>query len=234
MDFNDAPPTDPVVETATITEVTDTEAAAAVSGNSKAPTPGQVRSPSQAGPARKFKFRSRGSSQSNTMLNYMKVEPAKRSRGDRDVDSSDEDGDEENKSMKLYTSPTKQEMESYAKLARVLHKQGRLSADQAKEARRILSQERATEYNKLLNLAVKEKAYYRDLRKQVLMGNNLPATSDFKLDVAMFEATKKKIAGNILKLGDLEDVDTKAVDYSSPDTSLDTSYGSCVFTEDEE
>ena len=204
----------PIVnEPATITEIEE-------SGNdSAAASPGGASSKSQAGTsARKFKFRTRTPSQKNTIDRYMSKLPAKRGR---DRDSSDEDKEDENKAPRLYNSPTKEEMEVYTELAKNFHKIGKLSKDKAEK------------YQELLNVANKEKVYYRDLRKTVLMGNALPKTPDYNLDVAMFEAQKRKIAGDLRSLGDLADVDTKAVDYTtSPDTSLDTSVdSSSVFTE---
>ena len=205
------------------------------SGNSKAASnTGEESSKDKAG--KRGRPRRIPSVQSNTMSRYItkntdivETVPVKRNRAERGYDSSDEEMDcMENKKGKASTSPNKDEMSTYAKLAKVLHKMGRLDP--------ILAEAATKEYDRLMEVMKKEGRYYSDTRARILKGKKGPTEDEYSLDCAVFELTKSQMLDRIDKITRLRkdplkdlhkdpyrDLMTKAVDYVSPDTSVDTS-----------
>ena len=215
------------------------------SGNSKAASfAGMERGAgSEAGKKRRGRpaMRRDSANPQSTMKDFFKsVKPAeKRERADLDYDSDDMDSEGENKYPRVCKkSPTKEETELYRKLATCLHKAG--------ELRPAFAKAKMAEYDKLFATLDKESKYYESLRVKVLKGNHSAATGrDYELDCAMFEAQKWRVKDrldNLEKLNrglsDLADVDAKAINHESPDTSidtsLDTSVGSSVFSNAED
>ena len=177
----------------------------------------------------------------STMKDFFKsVKPAeKRERMELDYDSDDMESEGESKCPRVsHKSPTKEETELYRKLATCLHKAGQL--------RPAFAKAKMAEYDNLFSTLDKESKYYESLRVKVLKGNHNAASGrDYELDCAMFEAQKWKVKNRLdtleklnRGLNDLADVEAKAIDHESPDTSintsLDTSLESSVFTNDED
>ena len=148
-----------------------------------------------------------------------KASEKKRSRA-RDSDDEDQE-DVEMKAPRLQTkSPTKAEAQVYAKLANIMHKSGQLGP--------VVAQTAVDEYQKLFDVLEKEGDYYSRQRKLFLKGKGI-TEKQYQMDVAAFKAQKWKSVQKFQQLdalnkllSDTADTETKAVDYVSPDTTLDS------------
>ena len=199
-----------------------------------ASTSGNGSSQKEAGNRRGRKARPH-STQSNTMTNYMTPvmkqadKPKVNTLGKRldkrtrAPDSDDEvDENQENKSARIYASPSNEDEAMYKDLAKTMHKTGRLT------------KEKAVVLNKqLLRSLEKEKKYLKDCKKTVMRGEKGPSVPSFKLQCQYYKAQQWRLAN---KLSDLADTEAKAVDYISPNATLEStdtsSEDSCVFTDE--
>ena len=167
------------------------------------------------------------SSQKQKIHDFFQSKPKaeKRSRREKDVDSSDEDMDDGDcKAVKLSKSPTQQEMEIYKKVATQLHKEGTLKPAIAKRC--------IEEHNNMLHTLEKEGEYYSKMKKRIKAGKKTPTKQQFALDCEIFKAKKfqsKNRITDLLKLNrelsDTYGTETKAITYESPNASIDDTFG---------
>ena len=167
----------------------------------------------------------------------------KRNRDARDDDSSDDDRYEENKAQKMSKSPTEKEMDIYVAVAKKLHKAGQIDPTIAEAAGCFevrLTEGMNKQRKDLIKEVEKEGRYFSDLRKKVLLGKKTPTKAEFEEDCARMKGKQKDIGVKISALEKVRrslraegiEVDAKAVDYITPDTTLDTSVDtSDVFTD---
>lgn len=190
----------------------------------------------QAGRPRGRSSRKPLSTQNNTLANYLtpvqggeKTKPKVCTLGkkpavkrDRTPDSSDVDDENvENKSVRYYHSPTSEDVEAYKDLARNLHRVGRINREKAV----ALNQQ-------LVNVLKEEKRYLKDVKKKTESGKKTaPTPAQFQLDMCIFEGKRFQLTN---KLNDLYDTEAKAVDHISPESTIDTTLDSDIFTEDDE
>ena len=182
-------------------------------GNSTAKKPGR--------PKKEF-----APSQKQKIMDFFKAKtkPEKRSRQERDYDSSDEDmEDGDCKAARLAKSPTQQEMAIYKEAAVSMHKTGALKPAIAKRC--------IDEHNKLVHVLEKEGRYYSKLKKRVLAGKKTPTKEEFALDCEVFKAKKFQSKTRIQdliqlnkELSDTANTEAKAVNYESPNTTLDSTF----------
>ena len=170
------------------------------------------------------------SSQKQKIDDFFKSRPKheKRSRREKDVDSEDEGMDDGDcKSLRLSKSPTQEEQNLYTKVAKCLHKEGKL-----KPAIAIRCIE---EHNTLIDTLEKEGRYYSKMKKRVIAGKRTPTKEEFALDCAVFTAKKFQSKNRLedlfklnAELSDTADTEAKAVNYVSPNVTLDSSLGSLM------
>ena len=127
---------------------------------------------------------------------------------------------EENKSMRL-SSPDKDKMALYTKVARVLHMEGSLKPAVAAEVMR--------EHKDLKKTLKQEEKYLKNIMK----GKTSPSKEEVALMSQVFKTKRwrsKSRLENLFKINrDLSDTagtECKAVDYVSPNTTLDSTLGS--------